>query len=330
MSTGGNTHWCHQCRQSIRLQGRNLVCPYCNGGFVEERNEVVGTEQRDFVGFHSENDSDFGFMEPLSDPRIRIMDALEALRQRMIGRNPNYDVRARSGVVPEHNTAFGPGSWLIFHGQVPVRMSENDVFDFFFNGGSPRTGQRRANFSDFFQGPGLEELIEQLSVNDRQGPPPAPRSLIEAMPTIKITQRHLSIDSHCPVCQDKFERGSEARQMPCNHIYHSDCIVPWLVQHNSCPVCRLELPPLGSSRARSNQRTNGDNGSTSTGGSSSSSRDNGDSNQGGRNLLSLLWPFGSSNHNSSHYGESGGTGSTSSSPYEENNEMNYFGWPFHS
>ncbi|GFZ18068.1 RING/U-box superfamily protein [Actinidia rufa] len=328
MSTRGNTHWCHQCRQSVRLRGRNLVCPYCDGSFVEELNEVVGTEQQDFSVFHSENDSDSGFMEPLSNPRIRIMDALAALRQGMIGRNPNFDIRARSDVVPEHNTAFGPGSWLIFHGQVPVRMSENDAFDFFFSGGSPRTGQRRANFSDFFQGPGLEELIEQLTVNDRQGPPPAPRSSIEAMPTIKITQRHLNTNSHCPVCQDKFELGSEARQMPCNHIYHSDCIVPWLVQHNSCPVCRLELPPLGFGRARSNRRTSGGNGSTSTDGSNSSSRDNGGSNQGRRNLLSFLWPFRSSNQNGSHYGESGGTGSTSS-PYEENNMMNYFGWPFH-
>nr|CAD1840045.1 unnamed protein product [Ananas comosus var. bracteatus] len=63
------------------------------------------------------------------------------------------------------------------------------------------------------------------------------------MPTIKINQRHLNGDSHCPVCKEKFELGSEAREMPCLHLYHSDCIVPWLEQHNSCPVCRFVLPP---------------------------------------------------------------------------------------
>nr|GMD14587.1 probable E3 ubiquitin-protein ligase RHC1A [Ipomoea batatas] len=322
MSSGRYTHWCYQCRQPVKPRGSNILCPYCHGGFVQELNEVVGGgEQRGHIGSNIEDDHHSRFMEPFPDPRFGIVDALEAfMRQRMAGRNPSYDIRSRSGMMPENNMSFGSGPWVIFHGQSPVRMTPDDAFEYFFNGSSRMGGQRRTNFDDFFMGPGLQQLIEQLSMNGRQGPPPAPRSAIDAMPTIRITERHLNTDSHCPVCQDRFELGSEARQMPCNHIYHSDCIVPWLVQHNSCPVCRLELPSNVSGRGRSNwssrssNASNGNNGNASSNSNSNSSTDSNGQNQGRRNPFSFLWPFRSSNQNSS----------SSAAAYEDNNGTNYY------
>lgn len=241
---------------------------------MQELSELVEPGHQESGPIHAHEPSDYGYMEPFPDPRNRIMDAFaELIRQRMAGRNPNFDIRRRSGLVPEH----GVVPWFIFDGQAPARMSANDRFEFFFNGAPP--GPRRSNVSNIFMGPGLQELIEQLTLNDtRQGPPPATRSAIDSMPTIKITNRHLNTDSHCPVCKDRFELGSEARQMPCNHIYHSGCIEPWLVQHNSCPVCRLELPAHGTSRGSSS-------------GGAGAGEESGGHGRGRRNALSFLWPF---------------------------------------
>uniref|UniRef100_A0A0A9EWC3 RING-type domain-containing protein n=1 Tax=Arundo donax TaxID=35708 RepID=A0A0A9EWC3_ARUDO len=46
----------------------------------------------------------------------------------------------------------------------------------------------------------------------------------------------------CPVCLEDYAAGERAREMPCRHMFHANCIVPWLEMHSSCPVCRFQLP----------------------------------------------------------------------------------------
>ncbi|KAL0886909.1 hypothetical protein Bca101_010892 [Brassica carinata] len=97
------------------------------------------------------------------------------------------------------------------------------------------------SLGDYFIGPGLDLLLQHLAENDpnRQGTPPARKEVVDALPTVKITEPSLQ----CSVCLDEFERGvEEAKEMPCKHKFHVKCIVPWLEIHSSCPVCRFELP----------------------------------------------------------------------------------------
>ncbi|KAL3625849.1 hypothetical protein CASFOL_030378 [Castilleja foliolosa] len=104
-----------------------------------------------------------------------------------------------------------------------------------------------STMSEPLLGSGFELMLDRLSqigfsLWARPENPPASKHAVASLPTVQISSGHVDSDSHCAVCTDPFTLGSEAREMPCNHIYHSDCIFPWLDLHNSCPVCRHELP----------------------------------------------------------------------------------------
>nr|KYP44759.1 RING finger protein 126 family [Cajanus cajan] len=114
--------------------------------------------------------------------------------------------------------------------------------------------------SEFLLGSGFDRLLEQLSQIEINGigryeHPPASKSAIDSLPTLEINDGHLSSESHCAVCKEAFELGTAVREMPCKHIYHPECILPWLALHNSCPVCRHELP-VDSPNSNLNQGQN--------------------------------------------------------------------------
>ncbi|KAG9155398.1 hypothetical protein Leryth_017928 [Lithospermum erythrorhizon] len=48
----------------------------------------------------------------------------------------------------------------------------------------------------------------------------------------------------CPICLEEFlDYGTSSLGcMPCNHIFHQQCIVGWLRKSHYCPLCRFEMP----------------------------------------------------------------------------------------
>ncbi|XP_042517531.1 probable E3 ubiquitin-protein ligase RHC1A isoform X2 [Macadamia integrifolia] len=242
-------YWCYQCQQTVRVtayEGGNpsgLVCPRCFGQFLQEQDTVRPRLVVDFTG--TDNDSGSRLLEALSlmlDPPFRHQPDYPVFGLRDGRRVPVPLALPGNGIVGGRPHPHAQ-SWIILRptnhrggggrGRLPGIISppENRLPGLLLNS-DPR---------DYFVGPGLNELIEELTHNDRPGPAPAPASAIDALPTVKVQPHHLKDDSLCPVCKEEFKVGEEARQMPCNHVYHSDCIVPWLRIHNSCPVCRHEL-----------------------------------------------------------------------------------------
>nr|GMC94026.1 E3 ubiquitin-protein ligase Praja-2 [Ipomoea batatas] len=103
-----------------------------------------------------------------------------------------------------------------------------------------------ANFvdADYLDAQGLDELVEHLAETDglRRGAPPAAVSVVNSLPRIVIKDHKQLDDLACAVCKDSLFVGTVVNQLPCSHVYHPSCILPWLSSRNTCPLCRYELP----------------------------------------------------------------------------------------
>ncbi|XP_052207852.1 RING finger protein mug145-like [Diospyros lotus] len=44
------------------------------------------------------------------------------------------------------------------------------------------------------------------------------------------------------ICLEKFEPREEVTVTPCDHLFHEECIMPWLKSNSRCPVCRFSVP----------------------------------------------------------------------------------------
>uniref|UniRef100_A0A8D1FQY7 RING-type domain-containing protein n=1 Tax=Sus scrofa TaxID=9823 RepID=A0A8D1FQY7_PIG len=46
---------------------------------------------------------------------------------------------------------------------------------------------------------------------------------------------------NCAVCIENFKVKDVIRILPCKHIFHRICIDPWLLDHRTCPMCKLDV-----------------------------------------------------------------------------------------
>lgn len=79
----------------------------------------------------------------------------------------------------------------------------------------------------------MESMVEASDLTR-----PLDREKILAIPMCKILKKELDRGEQCSICLDKFMLAELVKKLPCKHLYHEDCITPWLELRDSCPVCR--------------------------------------------------------------------------------------------
>jgi len=45
----------------------------------------------------------------------------------------------------------------------------------------------------------------------------------------------------CTICTEPLEHLREVSALRCGHLFHADCLAPWLSQSMTCPQCRQKV-----------------------------------------------------------------------------------------
>ncbi|XP_063605316.1 RING finger protein 150-like [Penaeus indicus] len=45
----------------------------------------------------------------------------------------------------------------------------------------------------------------------------------------------------CAVCIEPYQVSDTVRTLPCKHEFHKSCVDPWLLEHRTCPMCKMDI-----------------------------------------------------------------------------------------
>ena len=146
----------------------------------------------------------------------------------------------------------------------------------------------------------IENILNYIMNNDpnKYGSPPASKSEIEKLNKYILNEEKLKKfgnENCCSVCKEEFIIGDNLIDLPCKHYFHKDCLIPWLEQHDSCPICRFELKTddidyenMKKEKLKRQQNNNNDNNSDISDNSTNIKEEEGDEGQRANNTLSLI------------------------------------------
>lgn len=61
-----------------------------------------------------------------------------------------------------------------------------------------------------------------------------------SLPILEVTQQMIDDKDICTVCQHGYELGNmDCTILPCDHVYHIECIRGWLSRCARCPICNF-------------------------------------------------------------------------------------------
>ncbi|KAI0673647.1 hypothetical protein C8Q78DRAFT_1067924 [Trametes maxima] len=183
-------------------------------------------------------------------------------------------------------------------------------------------GAESGRWGDYvFNQEALDQIISQIMENSNAHQPvPATEEAIEKLPREVLEEGSPLLDKDCAVCKETFKLETEdpddqiVISLPCKHPFHENCIMPWLKNSGTCPVCRYQLVPQPESHSAGPNPPQSSSGGPSSSSGSRSADSGGAAAQGGGLLQNVLHYFAGSHAQEgpdTGNGSSSGNGSTS-------------------
>ncbi|KAF5008792.1 hypothetical protein FDECE_4947 [Fusarium decemcellulare] len=108
----------------------------------------------------------------------------------------------------------------------------------------------------------LDRIITGLMEANPQSnaAPPATEEALRNLERKPVDKEMLGPEgkAECTICIDEMKEGDMATFLPCKHWFHEDCVVLWLKEHNTCPICRTPIEKNDRSGNNNNNSNNND------------------------------------------------------------------------
>lgn len=280
--SGPRNFYCHQCNSRTRVSAEEFTCASCGSGFIEEIVDSEPDEGREGgPGGNSDDpwahDSEFeADAQEMFGPHSMIEHIFAqalgpGIHSQGGGSGPTIVRATRRGGPGPMGTSRGPSGTSIFVGSGGpgdqflqsllsnlTGMNGPGQFQFMM-GGPPGSNVMYGNPGDYAWGRGGFDAIVTQLLNQMEGagPPRMEKEDIGNLPAVKVTQDHIDHKTQCSVCWEDFVLDESVRQLECEHIFHKDCITPWLELHATCPVCRKPQNEAAAAHSRQVQNEAG-------------------------------------------------------------------------
>ena len=227
--------------QAQRLQDEDMFENLSQEQVEEQRKieENIKREQRQRQNNNFNNINNFGMNG------FNINEINDNMRMNNIGNLGNFGGMNFSG-LPNFFSRGGINNNGI--NNLPPGFLENflngNMNNAFMSGPSSRTIRRivipMGNYGGMTQNE-YNDFIDRMIHYHRDNPTDA--TVVSELPETKIDDiKKLDNDKkNCVICMEDFKNGDKSTNLPCLHMFHTDCIQNWLKKQNTCPICKFKL-----------------------------------------------------------------------------------------